>query len=300
MSFDERGVASLPAAARSSSSEERAAAPRRAASLLAWAGGEGASGVDGSEQRWGARTILLGLLLPGILVAVWWSVTTFTEISAVILPSPEQVVLAGVELAENGLLSTYILISLQRVLLGFTIGASVGLALGALVGLSSFASQLLSPMLGALRAVPSLAWVPLLIIYLGIFEESKVTLIAIGAAFPVFTTVAGALRHVDPQLVEAGRAFGLGHGRLLAVVQLPAVVPSIVSGLRLALAQAWLFLVAAELIASSMGLGFLLTDSQYNGRVDRIFLAIILLAVLGKTSDALIGIGERALLKRWG
>ena len=83
-------------------------------------------------------------------------------------------------------------------------------------------------------------------------------------------------------------------------MQLPAVVPSIVSGLRLALAQAWLFLVAAELIASSMGLGFLLTDSQYNGRVDRIFLAIILLAVLGKTSDALIGIGERALLKRWG
>jgi len=301
MSFDERGVASLPAA-RSSSSEERAAAPRRAASLLAWAGGEGASaaGADGADQRFGARTVLLGLLLPGILVAVWWSVTTFTDISAVILPSPEQVVLAGVELAENGLLSTYILISLQRVLLGFTIGASVGLALGALVGLSRVASQLLSPMLGALRAVPSLAWVPLLIIYLGIFEESKVTLIAIGAAFPVFTTVAGALRHVDPHLVEAGRAFGLGPGRLLTIVQLPAVVPSIVSGLRLALAQAWLFLVAAELIASSMGLGFLLTDSQYNGRVDRIFLAIILLAVLGKTSDALIGIGERALLKRWG
>lgn len=226
--------------------------------------------------------------------------TTFTDISAVILPSPEQVVLAAGELAENGLLSTYILISLQRVVLGFTIGATVGLALGALVGLSRVASQLLSPMLGALRAVPSLAWVPLLIIYLGIFEESKITLIAIGAAFPVFTTVAGALRHVDPHLVEAGRAFGLGSGRLLTTVQLPAVVPSIVSGLRLALAQAWLFLVAAELIASSMGLGFLLTDSQYNGRVDRIFLAIILLAVLGKTSDALIGIGERALLKRWG
>ena len=304
MSFDERGVASLPAAARSSS-EERAAAPRRAASLLGWADSFGFSAAgstvdDGLSGRPRASTILLGLLLPGILVAVWWSVTTFTDISAVILPSPEQVVLAGVELAENGLLSTYILISLQRVLLGFTIGASVGLALGALVGLSRVASQLLSPMLGALRAVPSLAWVPLLIIYLGIFEESKVTLIAIGAAFPVFTTVAGALRHVDPHLVEAGRAFGLGPGRLLTTVQLPAVVPSIVSGLRLALAQAWLFLVAAELIASSMGLGFLLTDSQYNGRVDRIFLAIILLAVLGKTSDALIGIGERALLKRWG
>jgi sulfonate transport system permease protein len=162
------------------------------------------------------------------------------------------------------------------------------------------ASRLLGPTIGALRAVPSLAWIPLLIIYLGIFEEPKITLIAIGAAFPVFTTVSGALRHVDPHIVEAGRAFGLGPARLLTTVQLPAVVPSIVSGLRLALAQAWLFLVAAELIASSMGLGFLLSDSQFNGRVDRIFLAIILLALFGKTSDAIIGIGERALLKRWG
>ena len=104
---------------------------------------------------------------------------------------------------------------------------------------------------------------------------------------------------MDPHLVEAGRAFGLGRLALLTTVQLPAVVPSVISGLRLALAQAWLFLVAAELLASSMGLGFLLTDSANNGRTDRIFLAILLLAILGKTSDALVGLGERALLKRW-
>ncbi len=302
MSFDERGTTSSLAAAPDGSG---AAAPRRAASLFGWADSFGFSAAgtavaDGLDTRLTARTVLLGLLLPGILMLGWWSVTEFTDISAVILPSPEQVIIAGVELAQNGLLGTYIAISLQRVFLGFAIGATVGLLLGALVGLSRTASQLLAPTLGAIRAVPSLAWVPLLTIYLGIFEEPKITLIAIGAAFPVFTTVAGALRHVDTHLVEAGRAFGLGPTRLLTTVQLPAVVPSIVSGLRLALAQAWLFLVAAELIASSMGLGFLLTDSQNNGRVDRIFLAIILLAILGKTTDALLGIGERALLKRWG
>jgi sulfonate transport system permease protein len=148
--------------------------------------------------------------------------------------------------------------------------------------------------------VPSLAWVPLLILYVGINEDSKVILIAIGAMFPVYTTVAGALRHVDPHLVELGHAYGLGRMALLQRVQLPAVIPSIVSGLRLALAQAWLFLVAAELIASSMGLGFLLVDSQNNGRVDRMFLTIILLGILGKTTDALIGLVERGLLKRWG
>ncbi|MWD30759.1 ABC transporter permease subunit, partial [Aquicoccus sp. SCR17] len=82
-------------------------------------------------------------------------------------------------------------------------------------------------------------------------------------------------------------------------VQLPAVVPAVFSGLRLALAQAWLFLVAAELIASSMGLGFLLTDSQNNGRTDRLILAIILLAVLGKLTDWLLGLLERRALRRW-
>ncbi|UYN84206.1 MAG: ABC transporter permease [Microcella sp.] len=304
MSFDERGTASLAGAARPEQSGQ-AAPRRRAATLFGWADSFGFSAAgtavsDGLEGRPTARTVLLGLLVPGIIMLAWWSVTEFTDISAVVLPSPEQVVIAGVELAQNGLLGTYVLISLQRVFIGFAIGATVGLLLGALVGLSRTASQLLGPTLGAIRAVPSLAWVPLLTIYLGIFEEPKITLIAIGAAFPVFTTVAGALRHVDAHLVEAGRAFGLGHTRLLTTVQLPAVVPSIVSGLRLALAQAWLFLVAAELIASSMGLGFLLTDSQNNGRVDRIFLAIILLAILGKTTDAILGIGERALLKRWG
>jgi sulfonate transport system permease protein len=111
--------------------------------------------------------------------------------------------------------------------------------------------------------------------------------------------VAAALRHVDPHLVEAGRSFGLRGWSLFRTVQLPAVLPSLVAGLRLALAQAWLFLVAAELIASSMGLGYLLTDSQQNGRVDRILLAIVLLALLGTITNALVGVVEKRLLKRW-
>ena len=190
-------------------------------------------------------------------------------------------------------------ISTQRVLLGFAVGASLGLAVGAVVGLSRLSSTLLSPTIGAVRAVPSLAWIPLLLIWLKIGEDSKVTLIAIGAFFPVYTTVAGALRHVDPHLVEVGRAYGLRGLRLLGTVQLPAALPSVVSGLRLALAQSWLFLVAAELAGASMGLGFLLTDSQNNGRVDRLVLAIVLLALLGKLTDSVIGLVERRLLARW-
>jgi sulfonate transport system permease protein len=241
--------------------------------------------------------LLAGALLPAIVLAVW-SIASAGGSSAT-LPSPSDVWLAGVDLAQRGLLASDVAISVQRVLLGFGIGAGLGLSIGAVVGLSRVGDILLSPTLAALRAVPSLAWVPLLILWFKIGEDSKVILIAIGAFFPVYTTVSAALRHVDRQLVEAGRAFGLTGPRLFATVQLPAAIPSVISGLRLALAQAWLFLVAAELIASSMGLGFRLVDSQNNGRIDRIFFVIFLLAVLGKLTDSLVGLFERWVKRRW-
>lgn len=243
---------------------------------------------------------LLGAILPIAVLLLWQLISVSGLVPEYKLPSPTSVWLAAIDLSDRGLLWTDIAISVQRVLLGFAIGASIGLVLGSLVGLSRVASSILAPTIGGIRAVPSLAWVPLLILYVGINEDSKVTLIAIGALFPVYTTVSGALRHVDPQLVELGRAYGLRRFTLLAQVQLPAVVPSVVSGLRLALAQSWLFLVAAELIAASMGLGYLLVESQQNGRVDRMFLVIILLGIFGKTTDALVGVLERYLARRFG
>lgn len=252
-------------------------------------------------NRW-AR-VGLAALVPLLVLVVWHVVTAVTGlVPSYQLPAPASVWRAGVELAttENGAtLWTHVQISTQRVVLGFLLGAVVGLAVGSVVGLSRVADVLFSGSVGALRAVPSLAWVPLIIIWLQYGEDSKVTLVAIGAFFPVYTTVASALRHVDPHLVEAGRAYGLRGPSLLMRVQLPAATPGVVAGLRLGLAQAWLFLVAAELLGASMGLGFVLTDSQYNGRVDRILLAIVLLALLGKTTDALIGVAEKRLLKRW-
>ena len=255
-----------------------------------------------TPRRW--WTIVGGAILPVAILAIWWAVTAAQLLPSYRLPSPQAVVAAAIDLQVNplhrGLLYTDIAISVQRVVLGFVFGSLIGLVLGSLVGLSRTADVLLGPLLGALRAVPSLAWMPLLLLYLGIFEPPKIVLVTIGATFPVFTTLSGALRHVDPQLVELGRAFGLRRVELLTTVQLPAVIPALVSGLRLALAQSWLFLVAAELLNSSIGLGFLLSDSQQNSRVDRLFLAIILLAILGKASDALVGLLERWLLRRWG
>lgn len=253
--------------------------------------------VRRGKPRWFA--VLVGAIVPLLILGIWQAVSASGAVPAYRLPTPISVWEAAVDLANRGLLFTDIGISTQRVLLGFAFGSAAGLVVGAVVGLSRWASLLTAPTIGALRAVPSLAWVPLLILYLGINEDQKVLLITIGAFFPVYTTVSGALRHVDRQLVELGQAYGRKRLSLLLTVQLPAILPTVVSGLRLALAQSWLFLVAAELIASSIGLGFLLKDSQDNGRIDRMFLAIILLAILGKATDALIGLLERYLLKRW-
>lgn len=284
--------------------DERAAA---AAATTADAAQTGAVAAPAPATGWspaGVRSrnwarLPLGLIIPGILLAAWQVASSTGLFSVVQLPPPAMVLSAAGELLGRGELGTHIAISTQRVVIGFLIGAALGLILGATVGLSKIADALLAPTIGALRAVPSLAWVPLLILWLKIGEDSKITLIIIGAFFPVFTTVSLALRHVDRNLVEAARAFGLKGVRLLTTVQLPAVVPAVFSGLRLALAQAWLFLVAAELIASSMGLGFLLIDSQNNGRTDRLFLAIVLLAVIGKLTDALLGLAEKWAVKRW-
>ena len=240
-----------------------------------------------------------GLLLPVLILVAWQLTTTLGLVSVSQLPSPAMVWIAAVDLFDRGELTLYVAISTQRVLIGFVTGAALGLVAGALVGLSRAADVLFAPTLGAIRAVPSLAWVPLLIIWLKYGEESKIVLVAIGAFFPVYTTVALALRHVDRHLVEAGRAFGLRGVKLFTAVQLPAVVPSVISGLRLALAQAWLFLVAAELLGASMGLGYLLSISGTNGRIDRILVAIILLALLGKLTDAILGVFEKWAITKW-
>ncbi|MEU4426861.1 ABC transporter permease [Actinoplanes sp. NPDC024001] len=242
------------------------------------------------------RTIAAGAVLPLALLVVWQVTATAGLYSTAQLPPPGEVVAALGELLRRGELWHHLAISTQRVLIGFAAGSVLALALGGLVGLSRTASAVLSPTVQAIRAVPSLAWVPLLLLWLGIGETPKIVLVAIGAFFPVYTTVSAALAHIDPHLIEVGRAYGRSGLPLLGTVLFPAATPAILSGLRLGLAQGWLFLVAAELIASSMGLGFLLIDSQNTGRTDVMLLAIILLALLGKVSDTVLGAGEHRLL----
>ena len=178
--------------------------------------------------------------------------------------------------------------------MGFLLGTAVATVLGAVVGYSRRAGDYLDPTLQALKAVPSLAWVPLFILWFGIFEVSKVALIAVGVFFPVYLNLVAGIRSTDRKLVEVGRVNALGRFDLVWRILVPAALPSYFTGLRAGLALGWMFVIAAELMGASKGLGFLMLDGQMTGRPATIVAALILFAVAGKISDALlVAVGRR-------
>ena len=173
------------------------------------------------------------------------------------------------------------------------------MVLGTPSGLSRRVDRAVEPTLQAVRTIPTLAWAPLLLLWLGIDEAPKLTLVAIGAFFPLYVNLVAGIRGVDRKLVEVGRVYNLSWWAIARRIILPASLPSLLTGLRLGLSQAWLFVVVAELIAATRGLGFLLTDSQNLSRVDLMLVAMLCLAVLGKLTDMVLRSARAARCLAW-
>lgn len=248
------------------------------------------------SNAWQLR--LKGLALPVLILLVLEFVVRVGWLPSYQMPAPSEIALTLRDLAE-GALWKHISASLLRVLLGFAIGASLALVFAAWVGLSREAEAWLEPTFAGLRSIPSLAWVPLLLLWLGIDETSKVVLIAIGAFFPVYLNGVAAIRNIDRKLVEVGQMYGFSRRRLVRRILLPAALPGLFTGLRSGMSLAWMFLVAAELIAATKGLGYLLSDGRETSRPDIVLAAIIVLALLGKLSDGLLaGLEKRCLAWR--
>jgi len=241
---------------------------------------------------------LLGFALPLALAFGWELVVWLGWSNGRLVPPPTRVFATIMDLARSGELTHHIFATLWRVGAGFLLGLVAGTLLGAVSGYWSLARRLLDPTVQALRAIPSLAWVPLFILWLGIFETSKVVLIAVGVFFPVYLGVMGAILAVDRKIVEVGRVFRLSGFAMIRRILLPAVLPAYVVSLRVGLGLGWMFVVAAELIGASEGLGYLLLDGQQLGKPAQIMAAIVIFAILGKLSDWLIEIGAAPLL-RW-
>ncbi len=244
----------------------------------------------GQPHRFSSASLMRrcrGMVLPALLLVLLEGVVRAGVIPAYIMPPPSDIVLSFIDLAQGPLWDN-ILASLLRVLSGFFIGTSLALVLGSLVGLSQKMEAYLDPTFQALRAVPSLAWVPLLLIWIGIDESSKVTLIAIGAFFPMYMNLVAGIRNVDRKLVEVGTLYGYSKVRMIVKIILPAAQPSLFTGLRTGLSMAWLCVVAAELLAATKGIGYMLTDGRETSRPDLVLVAIVTLAVMGKISDSLL------------
>jgi sulfonate transport system permease protein len=237
-------------------------------------------------------------LLPLILALVWEAAVRFGLAEGRLMPPPSRILAALSALAASGELWTHVTVTLWRVLVGFAIGAAAGILFGALSGAVEPVRRLMDPTLQALRAIPSIAWVPLFILWLGIFEASKVALIAVGVFFPVYLGVAGAILSVDRKLVEVGRVFRLSRASLARRILLPAVLPETLIALRSGLGLGFMFVVAAEFMGASEGLGYLLVDGQQMGKPDQILAAIIAFALLGKAADSVLVLATAPLV-RW-
>jgi sulfonate transport system permease protein len=232
------------------------------------------------------RNRLLPWLLPLAILGLWIASGSAHWFAPDQLAPPQRVIAEIGSLWNRGILQQDIVASSERVAAGFAIALLSAVAAGIFVGLNRSVEAAIDPTLQAIRSVPSLAWVPLLLLWLGIGEPAKITLIAIGAFFPIYVNFVAGIHSVDRKLVEVARVLGLRPAAIALRVVLPAAYPSLVVGARIGLTQAWLFLVAAELLASTRGLGFLLSEGQQISRPDEILTAILLLAVLGKLCES--------------
>ncbi|MBS7539536.1 ABC transporter permease [Ancylobacter lacus] len=246
----------------------------------------------------GGRRALLGLALP-VGAALGWELAVRLGLAqGRLLPAPSTLLATLAELARSGDLALHVRATLARVAAGFALGVAAGTLLSVLAGASGLARTVLDPTLQGLRAIPSIAWVPLFILWLGIFETSKVALIAVGVAFPVYLGTLGAILSVDRRIIEVGRSFRLTRLQLARRILLPAVLPQYVVALRAGLGLGWMFVVAAEFMGASEGLGYLLLDGQQLGKPAQIMAAIVVFAVLGKLTDALL-VAASAPFLRW-
>jgi sulfonate transport system permease protein len=239
-----------------------------------------------------------GLVLPVGLVLAWEVAVALKWADGRLLPTPSAIFATLAALARSGDLSAHVATTLQRVALGFGFGVAAGTLLGALSGYWTPVRRVIDPTLQALRNIPSIAWVPMFILWFGIFETSKVILIAVGVFFPIYLTLSGAILGVDRKLVEVGRIFRFSHRQMITRILLPAALPSYILALRSGLGLGWMFVVAAEFMGAEAGLGFLLVDGQQTGRPTVILASIVSFAVLGKLTDWLLASATSRLL-RW-
>jgi sulfonate transport system permease protein len=241
------------------------------------------------------------LVSPLAVVLLWQLVSSAGLVSTQKLPPPVTVWRTAVSLVTTdspayGTLQGAMLVSLQRMAIGFAFGAVVAIGLALVAGLSRVGEDAVDPLMQILRTLPLFGLIPVFIVWFGIGELPKVILIALGAAIPLYLNTFAGIRGVDARLAEAGRALGLRRTEMIRHVILPGALPQALTGLRQSLGVAWLALVVAEQVNANAGLGFIISQATQFLRNDVIMVALAVYAALGLITDALVRLLERRAL----
>ncbi|WP_156857494.1 ABC transporter permease [Oceanobacillus sp. AG] len=243
------------------------------------------------------RGFALGLIIPAVLLIIWEAAVRFSLLDAYVFPSPTTIVQKIIELANEGTLWGHVGITFYRVAVGFLAGTVAAVVIGSVVGYFKWFEQLMDPLIQAFRSIPSLAWVPLFILWMGIGEASKVMLIAVGVFFPIYLNIVSGIQGVDRKLIEVGKIHYFTALQTVRRIIFPASLPSFLVGLRSGVGLGWMFVVASELMGASQGLGYLLVVGQNTYSPELIIASIILFALLGKATDFLLKTLEARALK---
>jgi sulfonate transport system permease protein len=238
------------------------------------------------------------LLVPIFLVALWWIASAQGWLPEQILPAPAYVVETGREMISTGELLYHAGVSLRRVVFGFAIGATLGMALGVAMGLSQRVEDYVKPLFLAFAQIPTLGWIPLLMLLVGIEETLKIIIIAKGALVPVTLNTFSGIRNVPAKYLEVGKALRFSRWQTLRLIILPSAVPSIFTGIRYGLTHAWTSLVGVELLASSEGLGYQLVWGRQMFWLDTVIIAMVVIGIIGFGMDRGLNAVE-VLIQRW-
>lgn len=252
------------------------------------------------------KTAIFAVAVPTLLLASWHFAVMLGLWPRTLIAPPGEVLIDFVKLTLSGELLAHARVSIGRLLGGFFLGTALALIVGSVVGLSKVSERMFAPTIQALTPIPPTAWIPLLIILLGIGEESKVALIAIGAFGVVYFNTVQGIRGADQKLVEVATTLQKSRRDLTLYVLLPSAAPSIITGMRVALGLSWILLIAAEMIAarmvsdssrlSGLGLGWLIYDARNFSRADDMIVGMITMGLLGKISDMLMARVEGRVL----
>ncbi|GAB3051775.1 ABC transporter permease subunit [Virgibacillus ainsalahensis] len=236
-------------------------------------------------------------LLPIVIVVLWQILGHYKIITSTLLPTPIEVVQAGIQLFQTGELQKHVLISTQRALIGFAIGGIIGFLFGLLNGTILFFEKMIDTIIQMIRTIPHLALIPLVVLWFGIGESAKIFLVAVGVMFPIYINTFNGIKNVDPKLIEMGSVYGLSRWKLFTNIILPGSLPAILVGVRYALGVMWISLIVAETIGADSGIGFMATSAREFMQMDIVVLTIVLYAILGKLSDFIAKMFEQRLLK---